>query len=748
MALPPEPPIDSRSYQEILNEALVRIPVHTPEWTNYNDADPGVTMLQLFAFMSESLLYRANQVPERNRRKFVRLLGEGLRPATPAEGLVTFQNPKGPLAVQLLPPDLTVQAGQVPFRTRYGLDVLPITSAAYVKARPSADEAEAAEAVYGPVYASLLREDEGETADYYVTQPWETPGKGASLPVLDLNGETAGDPVDGTLWLALLARSAAEVQPAREAIGGSVLTLGVVPALQQDERVLLPGGASAEGEVPAQFEFAVPNVAGSTAESGPRYRVLEARPRQRLLIEPGVVELPLPAASGLTTWTDDTLEPLEAGVGEYPPSLEDAALADRLITWVRIRVAESAEAASRKLAARVSWVGLNATMVTQRARVPAEFVGQGTGEPGQTFALVNTPVLTESVAVAVNGELWQRTDDLAAAPSEVPRSSQTPGVIERRQDLAAARVYTVDRESGTIRFGDGLRGARPAPGAVIQASYDYGGGLAGMLGADAITRGPALPSGVKVTNPVGTWGGAEAETVAEAERRIPGVIAHRHRLVTEADFEAITYQTPGVDVGRVEVLPLVLPSAPDVPARGVVTVLVIPRFDPVQPDAPVPDRLFLEAVCRHLNPRRLLTTELHVRGPSYVGLYASVGLDVVPGTDVAPAREGVRETLRVFLSPLAGGFDGAGWPLGKAVDAGELLAVAARVPGVARVNAVLLAEGDGAAAASVGIDGLELPHLLAVSVRVGDPLGLDDLRGLAPAGAGGRVPIPTIPPEC
>jgi hypothetical protein len=56
MALPPEPPIDSRSYQQILNEALARIPVHNPEWTNYNDSDPGVTILQLVAVMTESLL--------------------------------------------------------------------------------------------------------------------------------------------------------------------------------------------------------------------------------------------------------------------------------------------------------------------------------------------------------------------------------------------------------------------------------------------------------------------------------------------------------------------------------------------------------------------------------------------------------------------------------------------------------------------------------------------------------------------
>ena len=52
-------------YQELLDEALARIPVHNPEWTNRNDTDPGITLLQLWAYMSETLLYRSSLIPER-----------------------------------------------------------------------------------------------------------------------------------------------------------------------------------------------------------------------------------------------------------------------------------------------------------------------------------------------------------------------------------------------------------------------------------------------------------------------------------------------------------------------------------------------------------------------------------------------------------------------------------------------------------------------------------------------------------
>ena len=67
------PNLDDRSYRQLVDEMLARVPVHTPEWTQFGEADPGVTLLELFAFLGENLLYRANQIPERNRLKFLQL---------------------------------------------------------------------------------------------------------------------------------------------------------------------------------------------------------------------------------------------------------------------------------------------------------------------------------------------------------------------------------------------------------------------------------------------------------------------------------------------------------------------------------------------------------------------------------------------------------------------------------------------------------------------------------------------------
>src|SRR6266849_10295373 len=106
------PKIDDRRYDDLRSEALARIPVHTPEWTNFNRSDPGVTLIEVLAFLTESLLYLANQIPDRNRKKFLQLLQVPLQSTTPARGLVTFTESPGSGA-EVLPSDLEVRSGKI-----------------------------------------------------------------------------------------------------------------------------------------------------------------------------------------------------------------------------------------------------------------------------------------------------------------------------------------------------------------------------------------------------------------------------------------------------------------------------------------------------------------------------------------------------------------------------------------------------------------------------------------------------------
>ncbi len=87
----PSPSLDDRSFQDLVDEAKRRIPSLAPEWTDHNVSDPGVAIIELFAWMTESLLYRLNQVPDRMYVKFLELMGVELYAPAPAQALLTFR---------------------------------------------------------------------------------------------------------------------------------------------------------------------------------------------------------------------------------------------------------------------------------------------------------------------------------------------------------------------------------------------------------------------------------------------------------------------------------------------------------------------------------------------------------------------------------------------------------------------------------------------------------------------------------
>jgi hypothetical protein len=751
--MPIQPPLlDNRRYQQLVDESLARIPTHTPEWTNFNASDPGVTLIQVFAFLTESLLYRANQIPERNRIKFLQLLGVPLQPATPARGIITIINERGPMETITLNHDLEVRAGQVPFRTQRGLDVLPVEAHVCFK-RKLADQPEEKKAYYRELYASFLGDDNSADPEADVELYELVPLAARGTDGVNVTVET----VDNALWIALLARPQVSLQAAREAIAGKTLSLGLVPRLEaEDARRRLPP-VGTESSTPKNVQIEMPSVPADRKLAPGTIPAFRSVAALAMPSEPAVFEAPMPDVNGLQLWED--IDPLELGADGFPPTLEDTAMSERVVTWLRIVWPEG-------VASQIAWAGINATLIAQRTRVLNEILPEGTGEPDQVATLSHTPVIAKSVKLTVvpsndPAEEWKLIDDLLAAGPEVPAPDlrEPPGRIPPPPQ--PSKVFALDPESGLIRFGDGAHGMRPPVGAKLRVTYDYGKGREGNVGANAVNQAPALPSGLKVSNPVYTWGGAEAETITEGEKQITQFLQHRDRLVTAGDFATIAKRTPGVDIGRVEVLaaynPTLTRQEPG-SAPGAVTLMLIPKYSSIRPDAPSPDQPFLASVCAFLEPRRLVTTELFLRGPEYVSLWVSAAIEIVPAgaepdspNSAAVVRERVKSGVRDFLAPFHA--DDAGWPLRRTVSQLELMAVISRVEGVALVNKLVLAAGDGAEVTGVPLTGLQLPRLDGMEVVVGgDPLPLDQLRGVANAGptTPGKkiVPVPVIPPEC
>ena len=144
------PSLDDRRFDDLVEGMLARIPAHTPEWTNPRLGDPGRTLIELFAWLGDALLYRANLVPERQRLVFLKLLGQQLKPALPATGIVSLVYAQSTeLTVSSLAPGARI-AGPVPFETLTETTVLPVSAEVYYKrALSDAETADMADVIEG-----------------------------------------------------------------------------------------------------------------------------------------------------------------------------------------------------------------------------------------------------------------------------------------------------------------------------------------------------------------------------------------------------------------------------------------------------------------------------------------------------------------------------------------------------------------------------------------------------------------------
>jgi predicted phage baseplate assembly protein len=736
--MPIRPPnLDDRSFEDLVAEALARIPAHTPEWTNVRVGDPGRTLVELFAWLTDTLLYRANLIPERQRLAFLRLLGVSMRPAQAARGIVTLTLDDTVTQAISLQPLATVK-GPVNFETRSELTVFPIATEAYYKRRLDQTESDQlAEVVQGLQRVYNL----DQAALPYVTTP-VFPGGLAETDGFDLISRT----VDQSLWIALLAAKPEQVAAVQQALGTSalggqpLLSVGIVPA------IALPDWADPIGpraQIPHRWEIST----GREINHQPEYLTLtEIADSTQGLTRPGVIRLAMPGARDIGAPGNDVRTFLTAGTGDRPPRIDLPETADRLVAWLRLRP-------SRPDLSRLalSWVGVNAVEIDQRQTISGRVIGESDGSADQEFQLPGLSVEPETLQIQVEEpdrgyQPWYAIEDLALAGRDTP-------------------VYQLDPEAGTIRFGNGIQGRIPDIGRRIRvALMRSGGGMAGNLPPGSLTaiaardlQGNSITLNLKLYQPIATTGGSDSETLAEAEQRIPALFRHRDRTVTADDYRRLAAETPGVLVGRVEVLPRFKPQQrrPDVP--GVVSVMVLPAQTSLEPPYLRSDRPLLEAVYAYLDARRPLATELYVIGCEYLSLGVSVGIQIQDGFGSDTVKVAVRDALRQFLFPLApGGFDGTGWPLGRSVRTRELEVIVARVAGVSSVNGVQLFQRQMSPqsdrwqrlspplTAELKLEAWQLPELLAVVVAEGDPT--DDLTPIDATPSG--IAVPVVPEVC
>jgi predicted phage baseplate assembly protein len=698
------PALDDRSYDDLVEETIASIPAHAPEWTSPQKGDPGRTLIELFAWLADTILYRANLIPEKQRIAFLRLLGQPMLPASAATGMLSLsQDPSATTAITLVT-GASVQ-GPPAFETLNEVDVLPITGQAYIKAPLTDDQqADALPLLTGLKSLYSL----GAVPSGYTTTP-VFPKNQADPNGVDIQGGS----VDQCLWFALLSGKPANTGAIRANLGGAagqrLLNLGFVPALPAADPL---AGSGTLAAVPVTWQ-----ITGNTPPGQPvtYYSLAVDQDTTKGLTKPGVVRLILPQASDIGAPMNDVRSDAQAGVGAKPPRIDDPNIDNILVAWIRVHV---------QSAVTLTWAGVNAAAIDQRTTYGPFVIGVSSGAAGQVFSVTQTQIDPSSFELDVDMpglgyQLWQAVDDLAVLQGAIP-------------------AYVLNPEAGTVTFGNLMQGLIPPIGYRIRVRrMRAGGGLAGNLPAGTLAKVSGNDPGGNsvnkfvVTQPVPTAGGAEPETLDLAEQRLPARLRHNERAVTASDYKDLAMETPGAAIGRVEVLPLFKPQTRDPEFPGVVSVMIIPEKDGEQPPCPRADRTLLESVYAYLNPRRPVGAEMYVIGTEYIQLGVSVAVEIRSGFDLQQVSNQVEIALRNYLWPtFPGGADQSGWPLGRMVRSLELEVIVSRVDGVVEVNGLLLFQVlpsrayqllpmDANNRSELTLESWQLPELLQVSVIAG-----------------------------
>jgi Baseplate J-like protein len=232
-----------------------------------------------------------------------------------------------------------------------------------------------------------------------------------------------------------------------------------------------------------------------------------------------------------------------------------------------------------------------------------------------------------------------------------------------------------------LRFGDGVNGRRPGSGQTFEARYRIGNGVAGNVGADALTQlypapGQTIPGDViAARNPLAAAGGAAPEALERARLDAPEAFRRQERAVTEADYAEVTERHPEVQRA----------AATRRWTGSWHTIFVtVDRLGGRDVDASFEDRLR-----RHLDRYRMAGYDVEIDGPRYASLDLELEVCVKSGYVAADVEQAVRRALSARADP--GGHRGLfhpdNWTFGQPVFLSQVIAAAMAVEGVERAVA-------------------------------------------------------------
>lgn len=693
----PKSNLDDRTYKDLIEECLLRIPRYCPEWTNFNPSDPGITLVELFAWLTDQMLLRFNQVPRRNYVAFLELLGIRLQPPSPAQVDVTFY------LTQALAQPYGIAAGtEIATPRNMGEDsVVFTTNSTLVIGIPSirsffkAETAEQTPRNLVNVLTDAWKFENGEwSCRDQIALFSDLPQPGNCFYWLFDNV----DPIDGNV-LSLNFK------------GEAGTTTGINPSIPP-RRWEAWNGEYWESVLLKETDDGTKGFSFSDL-TGRGYS--HANGADVILHCPKV----WPSAKFLT-YEGRWLRCSYIAPSDWQPGYRHT---PRITAM-----------AARSLGGSVS--------ASHSYLVQDELVGVSDGKPGQVFILKERPVLArqddEYIYVKSPGEppeRWQEVQDFSESGSQdlhyvidsltgmvqfgplIRESSQLQlqtqwrsrnqyaegGERTQLEDpLQSANGTSQKRIFNSRELLERQYGQVPPKGAEItMVAYRTGGGARGNVQAgQLILLRSSLPYVQSVTNHRSAQGGTDAESLNEAVMRVPHILRTRDRAITPEDFEVLAIQAGRGKIARAHCLP-----SASIQDAGKVRLLLIPQVSPnaaileqgLNPEQTmVLDHELRFQIDAFLADRKTLGVQVILQEPEYIRVSVQAEISIEPQYNTPRAQEEIQMQIRMllyrFLNPLTGGSDGKGWPLGSPLYPSDVIAICQKVIGIRRLGMVRLFE--------------------------------------------------------
>jgi predicted phage baseplate assembly protein len=632
MALP-VPNLDDRDFQGLVDDAKRIVQQRCPEWTDHNISDPGVTLIETFAWMTEQLIYRLNRVPDRNYIKFLELIGVTLFPPTAARTDVTFWL-SGPQ-----PELVTIPSG---------------TQVATL--RTETEEA----VVFGTV---------------------------ADLPIVPASVTRAGSMAKTKwtdLWDLIRTRQDASAFQAKPVLGDA-LAIGLsepVPSnvIRLRFKCRIQGVGVDPDRPPLVWE-------AWTGDDWERC-VLDSDTTGGLNRD-GDVVLHVPRGHALRALGGHDAAWVRARVVEPQPGARAYQSSPTISSVSSITIGGTVEAENAVIVHHED-LGSSEGVPGQRFQLrrfpvlgPNRRLRQD-GKPGADEELGLDVSTGFDATGAPIWERWRRVDDFADSKPSDRHYVLDAAVGEVRLGPA------VRQEDGAIR----RYGATPEKDRRLRmVEYRTGGGARGNVAAGSLrVMKSSIPFVASVENLREARGGVDGEDIENAKTRGPIRLRTRARAVTTEDYEEIAREA-APQAGRVRAVS----AGEGAQAGSVRLQVVPSVGSPegrIAYEQLVPDESLLRTIRDRLEECRVIGTQLNVERVGYTGVLVMATVRAAQGMDPARVKSAAERALFRYINPLAGGPDGRGWPFGRPVTMGEVYAVLQRVPGVELIESLELFGAD------------------------------------------------------